>query len=212
MLPMNFVFILVLPLVFLQYALFSNEQGGKFSAFLFGILGGIVSLIIVSFFPFSILQISSSVSSHLWRFFFQYFFLNALFGLTFFFLISWSLSEDVLSNSLSSLFGIFSSVFAYLFYRNINTPDSTELILFLLIIIGSILIFDFTYYILAANLTISMDFIVYLIAFISFLALSLLGSYALASWFLSESSSMHIFVSCGVFLLGIGLNILRSRL
>lgn len=209
---MNFVFILVLPLVFLLYTLFSKEQGGKFVAFLFGILGGIVSLIVVSFFPFSSLQISSYLSSHLWRFFFQYFFLNAFFGSAFFFLISWSLSEDVLSNSLSALFGIFSSVFTYLFYRNINTPDSTELILFLLIITGSILIFDFVYYILAANLTISMDFIVYLIAFISFIVFTLLGSYALAAWYLSESSSMHIFVSCGMLLLGICLNIVRNRL
>ena len=209
---MNFVFILVLPLVFLLYASFSKEQGGKFAAFLFGILGGIVSLIIVSFFPFSSLQISSSLAAHLWRFFFQYFFLNALFGLAFFFLISFSLSEETLSNSLSALFGIFSAVFAYLFYRNINTPDSTELILFLLIIAGTILIFDFLYYILSANLTISMDFMVYAIAFISFIIFSLLGSYALASWYLSKSLNMHTFVSCGMFLVGVVLNIVRNRL
>ena len=209
---MNFVFILVLPLVFLLYASFSNEQGGKFSAFLLGIFSGIVSLIIVSFFHFSSLQISSSLAAHLWRFFFQYFFLNSLFGLTFFFLISWSLSEETLSNSLSALFGIFSAVFAYLFYRNINTPDSTELILFLLIIAGTILIFDFLYYILSANLTISMDFMVYAIAFVSFVGFSLLGSYALANWYLSESLNMHIFVSCGMFLLGVVLNIIRNRL
>ena len=209
---MDFVFILVLPLVFLLYTSFSNEQGGKFSAFLLGIFSGIVSLIIVSFFHFSSLQISSSFAAHLWRFFFQYFFLNAFFGLAFFFLISWSLSEETLSNSLSALFGIFSAVFAYLFYRNINTPDSTELILFLLIIAGTILIFDFLYYILSANLTISMDFMVYAIAFISFIIFSLLGSYALANWYLSESLNMHIFVSCGMFLLGVVLNIIRNRL
>ena len=209
---MNFVFILVLPLVFLLYASFSNEQGGKFSAFLLGIFSGIVSLIIVSFFHFSGLQISSSFAAHLWRFFFQYFFLNSLFGLAFFFLISWSLSEETLSNSLSALFGIFSAVFAYLFYRNINTPDSTELILFLLIIAGTILIFDFVYYVLSANLTISMDFMVYAIAFISFIIFSLLGSYALANWYLSESLNMHIFVCGGMFLLGVVLNIIRNRL
>ena len=187
---MNFVFILVLPLVFLLYASFSNEQGGKFAAFLFGILGGIAALIVVSFFSFSSLQISSSFAAHLWRFFFQYFFLNALFGLAFFFLISFSLSEE----------------------RNINTPDSTELILFLLIIAGTILIFDFVYYVLSANLTISMDFMVYAIAFISFIIFSLLGSYALANWYLSESLNMHIFVCGGMFLLGVVLNIIRNRL
>lgn len=209
---MNFVLILVLPLLFLLYASFSKENGGKFASFLFGIFGGIVSLIIVSLFPFSALQISSSIGSHLWRFFLQYFFLNAVFGLTFFFLISWSISENVLNNSLSALFGVFSSVFAYVFYRNINIPDSGELIFFILIISGSILIFDFLYYILAANLTISSDFLVYLIAFISFIAFILLGSYALAAWYLAKSSIMHVFISSGILLLGLGLNIVKNRL
>ncbi|UTY31198.1 hypothetical protein [Treponema putidum] len=209
---MNFVFILILPLVFLLYALFSKEQGGKFTAFLLGILGGIVSLIIVSFFPLSDLQISSSFAAHLWRFFFQYFFLHALFGLIFFLLVSFSLSEETLSNSFSAILGIFSSVFAYLFYKNINTPDSTELISFLTIIIGSILIFDFVYYILSSNLTISMDFIIYAIAFISFIVFTFLGSYSLAAWYLSVSSTMYIFISCGVLLLGVSLNIVRNRL
>lgn len=204
--------ILVLPLVFLLYALFSRERGGNFAAFLFGILGGLVSLIIVSFFPFSGLQISSYLSSHLWRFFLQYFFLHAFFGLGFFFLISFSLSEDVLSNSLSALFGIFSSVFAYLFYRNINVPDSNEIIFFLLIIIGAILIFDFLYYVLAANLTIASDFAVYLIAFISFIVFTFLGSYALANWYLAKSVNMHIFVCGGICFLGVVLNVIRNRL
>lgn len=209
---MNFVLILVLPLLFLLYVLFSKEGNGKFTAFLFGLVGGIVSLIIVSLFPFSGLQISASIGAHLWRFFFQYFFLNAFFGLTFLFLVSFSLSENILNNSFSALFGVFSSVFAYLFYRNISIPDSGELILFILIISGSILIFDFVYYILASNLTIASDFIVYLISFISFIVFIFLGSYALALRYLSQSSSMHVFISSGILLLGISLNIIRNRL
>lgn len=209
---MNFLLIVGLPLTFLLYSVFRKESQGTFSAFIIGLCAGLVSLIIISFFNGSNLSASASLSVHIWRFFLYYFLLYEILGLAVFFLISFSLLGEVLTSSFSALFGIFSSVFAYLFCKNINTPDTTELILFLLIIIGAILIFDFVFTVLIENVTIAADFLIYLIAASVFVIISFLGSYALAVWYLAGSSAVYLSISLGIFFIGLILYGIASRL
>lgn len=209
---MNFLLIFVLPLTFLLYSVFRKDTQGTFSAFIIGLCAGLVSLIIISFFSSSNVSVSASLSVQIWRFFLYYFLLHQILALTIFFLISFSLSGEVLTVSFSALFGIFSSVFIYLFYKNINIPDVTELLLFLLIIIGAILIFDCVFTILIANLTIAVDFLIYLIAASAFIVVSFLGSYALAVWYLAGSPVIYLSISLGIFFIGLILYGITSRL
>ncbi len=209
---MTVLLILVLPLTFVLYSVFSKDSSGTFTAFLLGLFAGLISLVIVSFFPFADLTSSPNFWTHAWRFFFDYFFLHTLFGLAVFFLISFSISGEVLDTSFSALFGIFSAVFGNIFYRLINVPIITEQILFLLIIIGAILIFDFIFNILITNLTISSDFVVYIIALVPFILLCFLGSTALASFYLATASLNYILISVGICLVGIVLNVILSFL
>ncbi len=209
---MDFLLIFVLPLTFLLYSVFRKDTQGTFAAFIIGLCAGLVSLIIVSFLNGSNLSVSASLSAHIWRFFLYYFLLHEILALVIFFLISFSISGEVLTSSFSALFGIFSSVFIYIFYKNINTPDATELMLFLLIIIGAILIFDFVFTVLIANLTIAADFLIYLIALPVFIVISFLGSYALAVWYLAGSSAVYLSISLGIFFSGLILYVIASRL
>lgn len=209
---MNFLLIFILPLAFLLYSVFSKDTSGTFSAFIIGLCSGLVSLLIISFFGISGLSVSSSFTVHIFRFFLQYFLLNGIFGLAVFFLISFSISGEALDTSFSALFGIFSSVAGYAFYKNINIPNIFELLLFISIVIGAILIFDFVFNILIANLTISFDFLIYLIAFAVFLIVSFLGSCALALWYFSGSAAVYLSISIGIFLTGAILHVVSSRL
>lgn len=209
---MNFLLILILPIIFVLYAVFSKDASGTFSAFVIGVCSGLISLIIVSFFNISSLEISVYLSAHLWRYFLQYFCLHAFFGLIAFFLISFSFSGEALDTSFSALFGIFSTVFASIFLKNLSNPTIIELVLYLCIIIGSILIFEFAFNILVANLTSLPDFAVYIISFSSFMLITLLGSYALTTWYLAGSTIVYNIISLGIFFTGIVLNAIASRL
>ncbi len=209
---MTVLLILVLPLTFLLYSVFSKDTSGTFTAFLLGLIAGLASLLVVSFLP----SFGSINSPSFWgqtvRFFFDYFLLHIIFGLGFFFLISFSISGEVLDTSFSALFGIFSTVFANVFYELINVPIITEQLLFLLIIIGSILVFDFVFNILIANLTIAADFVVYLISLIPFVLLCFLGSTALASFYLQTAGVSYILISAGICVAGIILNAILAFL
>ncbi len=209
---MNFLLIFVLPLIFLLYSVFSKDTSGTFSAFILGLISGTVSLIIVSFLGIGNWATSPALIVQTERFFLHYFLLHGIFGLSIFFLLSFSFSGEVLDTSFSALFGIFSAVFAHAFYKNINIPCIGELVLFILIIAGAIFIFDFVFNILIASLTVSLDFIIYLIAFVPFLLVSLLGSFALALWYLSGSPAVYLSISIGIFVAGTVLNAVVSRL
>ncbi len=209
---MTVLLIFILPVVFVLYAVFSRDASGTFTAYLIGLFAGLASLMIVSIFHISGLTNSSHFFVHVFRFFLDYFFLHSIFGLAIFFLISFAISGEVLDTAFSALFGIFSIVFGSIAYNQINIPDITELVLCLLLIIGAILIFDFLFNILVSSLTLSSDFIVFLIASVSLFLAFFVGSIGLASYYLTSSIFTGLIISGVTCLLGIILNAILSRL
>ncbi len=209
---MTVLLILILPLVFVLYAVFSKDASGTFTAYIIGLLAGLIALIINSFFPLAGMVNSASFWVQVFRFFLDYFLLNSIFALAAFFLISFSISGEVLDTAASALFGSFSVIFANIAFQSINTPVITELVFLLLIITGSILILDCVFNILISTLTISFDFPVFLIAFVVLLLCFFLGSVALASFYLTSSSITALAISGGLCVVGIISNVILTRL
>lgn len=209
---MIFLLAFILPAAFLLYSVFSKDTSGTFTAFLLGVFSGLLALIVNSFFPVENLAYSALFWNHVWRIFLQYFLFNSVSGLIFFFLISFSLSGEALDTSFSAVFGIFSVVFIHLIYTKMAFPGGIEFILFLLVIIGAILIFDFVFNILIVNSAIPYEFLIYLISFIPFLLICFLGSVALGSWYLKGEPIFYIAVPAGICFVGTVLNAVVSRL
>ena len=209
---MIFLLAFILPAAFLLYSVFSKDVSGTFTAFLIGLAAGLASLIAVSFLPIENLAVSASFLVQTLRIFLQYFLSNAVIGLFFFFLVSRSVSGEAVDTSFSALFGIFTVVFVHMLYRHLADPGRMDFILFLLIIIGAVLIFDSAFNMMAASSAGPLDFAVYAVAFIPFALVCLLGSAALSSWYFNGNPVFYLGTSAGICAVGVILNAVVSRL
>lgn len=209
---MIFLLAFIMPAAFLLYSVFSKDTSGTFTAFLMGIVAGLVSLAAISFFPVENLIVSASFWVHTWRIFLQHFFMPSVFGLFFFFLISRSFSGEAVDTSFSALFGIFTVVFINILYQNLAVPGGIQFILLLLIMIGAILIFDSAFTVMASSSAGPLDFVVYFIAFIPFTLVCFLGSAALSSWYFNGNYLFFMAVPAGIWAAGALLHAVTSRL
>lgn len=208
---MFFILLLTFILIFVFYALSSENIASSFAGFILGAISGIVSVFLISLFSFKGISASPFFWTHVFEFFFEYFFLNLLLGLACFFVLSFSLSEGVLRASFSSLLGIFTVVMCDIYYENINSNFITMLVLFAAVSIGSVLIFEFLFSVLTDVITFTPEIVIYIISLLVFSMIIFLGCIALTMNYFSENSLLYLSIAFGIFFTGIILKLLPIK-
>lgn len=205
---MSFLAVLLFPCVFAIYMFFFPAREGKFSSFVMGIISGIFAL------PVCImLKITAYSSVEFWvisfSFFFSYFFLPLVIGLSFYFIFTFSSFSA--GKIPSAMFGIFSVFIFYMLFEFVNIPDVSPLIILSLVYTSLIFFTDIVFSILLKAMAIMNMFIVTIAGCLCSLAASFFLCMFFSLWFFNYSSWFYFLLPLGIaFLSGLLLRLMKA--